>query len=169
MPRTILLAIALLAAPAFAQTTTTVTTDPQPAEQPPPPPPPAPSTQVVVNPSDPNAPAPPPRTRLRVADEAPAVETIPSGRGAVGIVATDALYGGIAGALIGGGVTLIDQGNFWQRDIMVGAGVGVLVGAAYGVYEAAVQPRTVVRAVADRNGAASDAIGPQMVAYGGRF
>ena len=166
MTRTFLLAaaIATLAVPAFAQTTTTVTTDTQQAV-PPPPPPPAPSTQVVVNPNDP---APPPRTRVRVDDSVTTVESGPNGRSAVVIVATDALYGGVAGALIGGGVTLIDQGNNWQRDLMVGAGIGVLAGAAFGVYEASTQTRTVTRAVADRNQAATDS-GTQLAMLGGRF
>jgi hypothetical protein len=163
MKRTFLLAAFAISLPAFAQTTTTVTSQPQ--QQPPPPPPsttvttqtspPPPSTQVVVNPNDPNTP-PPPRTRVRVEDNS-SVTTVPSGRSSAAIVATDALYGGIAGALVGGGVTLIDQGNHWQRDVMVGAGVGVLVGAAFGIYEATTQPTTVVtHAAADRNPAASD-------------
>jgi hypothetical protein len=161
MKRTILFAALVAALPAFAQTTTTVTSQPQ---QPPPPsttvttqssPPPS-STQVVVNPNDPNPPPPPPRTRVRV-DDTTTVTTAPSGRSTGAIVATDALYGGIAGALVGGGVTLIDQGNHWQRDIMVGAGVGVLIGAAFGVYEATTQQSNVVtHAAADRNPAASD-------------
>lgn len=166
MTKTVLLAaaIASLALPAFAQTTTTVTTEQQPQAAPPPPPPP--TTQVVVNPSD--AP-PPPRTSVRVDGDATGVETVPSGRSAVAIVATDALYGGVAGALIGGGVTLIDQGNNWQRNLMVGAGIGVLAGAAFGVYEAATQqPRVVTRAAADRDPAASDS-GVQVALAGGRF
>ena len=166
MTRTLMLAaaIASLAFPAFGQTTTTVTTEQQ--EQPPPPPPPAPSTQVVVNPND--SPPPPPRTRVKVDNDATGLETVPNGRSAVAIVATDAVYGGVAGALIGGGVTLIDEGNHWQRDLMVGAGIGVLAGAAFGVYEATMQPRTVTRAVADRDQAASDP-GTPLATMGGRF
>ncbi len=169
MPKTLSLAAALaaLAFPALGQTTTTVTTEQQQPQQQPPPPPP-PSTQVVVNPND--NPPPPPRTRVRVSEEAtPTVETVPTGRSAVAIVATDALYGGVAGALIGGGVTLIDQGNHWQRDLMVGAGIGVLAGAAFGVYEAAMQqPTTVVRrAAADRDPSASS--GERVALAGGRF
>lgn len=160
--------IATLALPAVAQTTTTVTTEPQPQAAPPPPPPPSGSTtQVVVNPNDPQ---PPPRTRVRVDNDASvsSVETVPNNRSPVAIIATDALYGGVAGALIGGGVTLIDQGHNWERDLMVGAGIGVLAGAAFGVYEVAAQPARVTRAAADRDPAASNA-GTQLALVGTRF
>jgi hypothetical protein len=140
---------------AVMQTTTTVTTDPQP--------PPPPSTQVVVQPSDNSVPPPAPPAVTEV-------QTVPSGRSAAAIVATDALYGGFAGALVGGGVTLIDQGDHWQRDLMVGAGIGILAGAAVGVYEAAIQPSTttVRRAEADPVPGASNT-GTQLAALGGRF
>src|SRR5882672_4977064 len=142
--------LTMLIALALAQTTTTVTTEQQK------PPPPPPSTQVVVNP---NENPPPPRTQVRV-DDTTTVETLPSGRSAGVIVATDALYGGIAGTLVGGGITLIDQGNHWERDLMVGAGIGILIGAGFGIYEAATQPAPrVVRAAADPNPAASSSSG----------
>jgi hypothetical protein len=164
-----ILALALVCGlPALAQTTTTTTTSEQqqPAAQPPPsttttvttqsqPPPPSSSTQVVVNPSDPGYAPPPPRTTVRSDEEVGGVTTAPSGRSAVAIIATDALYGGVGGALIGAGITLIDQGNNWARNLMLGGGIGVLVGAGYGVFEAATQPPP-RRAVADRNPAASD-------------
>jgi len=152
--------LTMLIALALAQTTTTVTTEQQK------PPPPPPSTQVVVNP---NENPPPPRTQVRV-DDTTTVETLPSGRSAGVIVATDALYGGIAGTLVGGGITLIDQGNHWERDLMVGAGIGILIGAGFGIYEAATQPAPrVVRAAADPNPAASSSSGTQLIAAGGRF
>jgi len=138
------LAVACVGLPALAQTTTTVTSEPQqPAEQPPPPTtttttttqpqpqPPTSSTQVVVNPSDPGYAPPPPRTTVRSDEDVGGVTTLPSGRSAVAIIATDALYGGVGGALIGAGVTLIDQGNNWARNLMLGAGIGVLAGAGY--------------------------------------
>lgn len=174
----ILIALTALAFPALAQTTTTVSQQPAPpptttvtTQSNPPPPAPAPQTQVVVNPNDPNANVPPPPpARVRVDTDATAVETTPTGRSSAGIIATDALYGGFTGALIGGAVTLIDQGNNWQRDLMVGAGVGVLAGAAFGIFEAATQKTTVVtRAAADRNNAASDGSGVTLLAAGGRF
>jgi hypothetical protein len=176
------LTFSVFALPALAQTTTTVTTEPPPPQAAPPPA----STQVVVNPPqntaayqqpDPQPPVivheapvvvhdPPPPVVVR--DDTPSVQAVPSGRSAVGIVALDAVYGGVAGGLVGGGVTLIDQGNNWGRDLMVGAGVGVLVGAAYGIYEAATQPPP-VRAFADRNGAASDVLGVAPAQYAMRF
>src|SRR5437762_5886641 len=121
-----------LIALALAQTTTTVTTDQQK------PPPPPPSTQVVVNPNE-NPPPPPPRTQVRV-DDTTTVETAPTGRSAAAIVAVDALYGGIAGTLVGGGITLIDQGNHWERARMMGAGIGILARAALGGDEPATHP-----------------------------
>lgn len=168
MRMSLALALAFAALPALAQTTTTVTTQPQQQAAPPPPPPSSttvttqsqpqsssPSTQVVVNPNDPSA-APPPRTRVAV-DPEPVVETRTSSRAPVAVVATDALYGGLAGVLVGGGVTLIDQGNHWQRDLMLGTGIGILAGAAFGIYEVANQSsNTVVRAAADRNPAESN-------------
>src|SRR5207249_3392800 len=90
------------------------------------------------------------RTRGRGLSDGGAATTAPSGRSAVAIIATDALYGGVAGAVVGAGITLIDNGNNWARNLMLGAGIGILAGAGYGVYEAATQapPR---RAVADAN------------------
>ena len=46
-------------------------------------------------------------------------------------VAINALYGGAAGALLGIGVALIEQDNY-VRDVMIGAGVGVIVGGVVG-------------------------------------
>jgi hypothetical protein len=180
MRKIIALAVACIGLPALAQTTTTtVTSEPQQpaAQQPPPsstttvttqsqPPPPSSSTQVVVNPSDPGYAPPPPRTTVRTDDDV-GVTTAPSGRSAVAIIATDALYGGVGGALVGAGITLIDQGNNWARNLMLATGIGVLAGAGYGVYEAATQPPP-KRAVADRNPAASDT-GFALTATSGRF
>jgi hypothetical protein len=172
-------AILLLTLPALAQVTTTVTTD----LPPPPPQAAAPSTQVVVNPpqNSPPVAAPPPADvppavivsnpppPVLVRDDGPGIQAVPSGRSAGSYVALDALYGGVAGGLIGGGVTLIDQGNNWGRDLMVGAGVGILVGSAYGIFEAATQTRVPARAIADRNPAASDSLGVAPAQYALRF
>jgi hypothetical protein len=54
----------------------------------------------------------------------------------LGTVAMDAGYGGVAGLLVGGGVALVQQGDDWGRDLMVGAGIGLIVGAAVGVAHA---------------------------------
>jgi hypothetical protein len=53
------------------------------------------------------------------------------------IILTDALYGGLAGLAIGAGVALIEQDHNWGRDLGIGAGVGLLVGAAFGAVDAA--------------------------------
>jgi hypothetical protein len=104
-----------------------------------------------------------------VRDDTVGVESRPQGRSAVKIIAVDALYGGVAGGLVGGGITLIDQGNNWARNLMVGAGIGVLVGAAYGVFESATQSTGPSRAVADRDPAASDSLGVAPAQYAARF
>jgi len=161
MSKTLALALAFVALPAAAQTTTTVTTEQQ---QPAPPPP---TTTVNVNPSDPNY-VPPPRTTVRSDEDVSGVATVPSGRSAVAIIATDALYGGVAGTLIGGGVTLIDQGNNWARNLMIGAGIGILAGAGYGVYESATQPPP-RRAYAERDPGESNVNGFAVTAMSGRF
>ncbi len=178
MPRTLALALACIALPAVAQSTTTVTTQQQPAPQPPPPPsstttvttqsqpqPAPPSTQVVVNPQDPGYVPPPTTVRT---DEDVGVVTAPSGRSAAVIIATDALYGGIAGTLVGGGITLINQGNNWARSLMIGAGIGILAGAGYGIYESVTQPPP-RRSYADADPGASNVHGFALTARAGRF
>ena len=152
---------ALLSLPALAQSTTvqqqpgtTTTVQSAPGSttvqtQPQPPPPPPPGTQVVVNP--PPAEAAPPATTARVSAYDPNVVVEEHHRAPMAIVATDALYGGLAGVLVGGGVALLDNGNHWERDLMVGAGAGILAGVGVGIAQAVMEtndsPRT--RAVAD--------------------
>ena len=188
MRKQIALAIALaagLAVPAFAQTTTTVQTQPQAA--PPPPPPsstttttvqtqpaqpatPSSTTQVVVNPNDPPPPNTTTHTRARVAAE-PDVVTIETRNQTppLQIVAVDALYGGLIGTVIGGGITLIEQGNNWQRNLAVGAGVGILAGVAFGAYDASTRYNSVVtRADADPVPGTSNGA-RQFAALGGKF
>ena len=53
------------------------------------------------------------------------------------IIASDALYGGLAGLAIGAGVALIENNHDWGRDLAIGAGAGLLVGAAFGAVDAA--------------------------------
>jgi hypothetical protein len=154
---------ALLSLPALAQTTTvqqqpgsTTTVQSAPGSTtvqtpPPPPPQPAPGTQVVVNPP-PNEVAPPPASTTRVsAYDSPVV--VEHRRDPVAVVATDALYGGLAGVLVGGGIALLDNGDHWQRDLMIGAGAGILAGVGVGIAQAVIagnddSPRS--RAAADR-------------------
>jgi len=58
-------------------------------------------------------------------------------RAPAAIIAQDALYGGLAGLAIGGGVALISQDGNWGRDLAVGAGVGLLIGGIFGAVDAA--------------------------------
>lgn len=145
---------------------------------------PAGSQQVVVNPPGGVA-APPqqgsgttvvnPPNSPTVVSTAPAqtyVERQPP-RNPVATVALDAAYGGIAGALIGTGVTLVNSWSHWQRDIGVGAGIGLIAGAAVGIAHAAIE------AGEGRRYAVQDGLGspardpvirrPPMLAWSGRF
>jgi len=160
--RTFIALAAFASLPAFAQSTTvqqqpgTTTVQTAPGSttvqtQPPPPPPPAqPGTQVVVNPPPDAAPPPSATTRVRTYEQPVVVEQ--QHRAPMAIIATDALYGGIAGALVGGGIALLNDGDHWQRDLMIGAGGGILVGVGVGVVQAVMEsndtPRTT--AVADQ-------------------
>lgn len=106
--------------------------------------------------SESQATPPPPPSHVAV-DDAPAVEVASPTRAPAAVVATDGIYGGLAGVLVGGGVTLIDQGNHWDRNLMVGAGVGLVAGVAYGIYEVVSAPHpSGLRAAADRNPAESN-------------
>jgi len=63
------------------------------------------------------------------------------------VIARDALYGGLAGLAVGGGIALLNSGDNWERDLMIGAGAGLLVGAVFGAVDAASADRYM--AVAD--------------------
>ena len=185
-PKLAVLACALIAAPAFAQTTvevpqgTTTTVQSQPQQAPPPPsttvevqqaPQQQPGTQVVVNPQSQPAPAAPPPGRATKYDTTDVVETHPH-RPAMVTIATDALYGGIAGVLVGGGIALIaSDSDHWARDLTVGAGAGLLVGGAVGVVEAVsdANDHPARRAEADIRTDGGSAPSGLALAYGGRF
>ncbi len=68
-------------------------------------------------------------------------------RNPAAVIARDALYGGLAGLAVGGGIALLNNGDNWQRDLMIGAGAGLLVGAIFGAVDAASADRYM--AVAD--------------------
>jgi hypothetical protein len=55
----------------------------------------------------------------------------------ISIIAQDALYGGIAGLAIGGGVALLSNDGNWGRDLAVGAGAGLIIGGIFGAVDAA--------------------------------
>jgi hypothetical protein len=117
------------------------------------------SQQVVVNPPQPVPPPAPPSSTTVVNPPPPAATSVyaqPYGDVAVverrerpnplGTVALDAGYGGVAGLLVGGGVALVQQGDNWGRDLMVGAGIGLIVGAAVGVAHAVYEQQQYDRA-----------------------
>jgi hypothetical protein len=200
------LASALVAAPAIAQTTvevpsgttTTVQAPPPPQQQPPPPPPPSttvqvqpqppppapppaaqPGTQVVVNPPPPSQASPPPTQPPPlpppdVTSYGPTeyVETHPH-RPAMVVIATDALYGGIAGLAVGAGIALIaNDSTHWPRDLTVGAGAGLIAGGALGAVEAiadASDHSPARRAEADVRDSGGRAPPALSFSYGGRF
>lgn len=102
-----------------------------------PPQPVPPSSTTVVNPSAPPTTVvtpPPPGGEVVVVERRPRPNP-------VGTVATDSAYGGVAGLLVGFGVALVDEFDDWERNLMVGAGVGLLAGAAFGVGHAAYDAR----------------------------
>jgi hypothetical protein len=64
------------------------------------------------------------------------------------IVAKDAFFGGLAGAAVGGGVVLIQNGGTnvkpgynWGRTLALSTGIGLVAGAAIGIIDVAIQPR----------------------------
>jgi hypothetical protein len=106
-----------------------------------------------------------------LSDQVVGVESRPS---AGGIIVRDALGGAIAGAVVGGGVALCnrycssngDWGN-WQRDIGLGAAIGLGVGLLFGAVDAASNAETVMRGpVADER---ATGFAPATAAYGRRF
>lgn len=107
----------------------------QPPAQPPPPVPQATPPPPPAQPPPAAAQAAPPPPGGGSGDDA-GVTARRHERSPLATVALDAGYGGIAGLLVGGGVTLVQQGDHWGRDLSVGAGIGLIVGAAVGVAHA---------------------------------
>jgi hypothetical protein len=110
-------------------------------------------------------------SRSGLSDTVVGVESRPS---VGGILVRDALGGAIAGAVVGGGVALCNRycssngswGN-WQRDIGLGAAIGVGVGLLFGAVDAASNADTVMRGpVADER---ESGFAPATAAYGRRF
>jgi hypothetical protein len=97
-----------------------------------------------------------------LAAEVVTVETV---RSPAAVIATDALYGGLAGLAIGGGIALINNGNNWERDLALGAGIGLLAGGVYGAVDAATMTGHYDRYASEGTPAM---VGPK-VGYGARF
>ena len=93
---------------------------------------PPPSTTTVVNPPPTYVPGP-----TYAQDEVVVRRRVE--RNPLMTVATDAAYGGLAGLVIGFGVALVNQWDHWERDLTVGAGAGILAGAAVGAVQATVE------------------------------
>jgi uncharacterized protein YcfJ len=77
-------------------------------------------------------------------------------RSAGSIILTDAIGGAALGALAGGGVAAYrnyvqnDGWGNWQRDVLIGAGIGLGVGLILGVATAASADRTFTGPIADQ-------------------
>ena len=84
---------------------------------------------------------------VRQSDAFQDVVEVQSTRNPGAVIVRDALYGGLAGLAIGGGIALLNNGDNWQRDLAIGAGAGLLVGAVFGAVDAASADRYM--AVAD--------------------
>ena len=102
------------------------------------------SQQVVVNPPT-GEPGSPPASSTTVVNPPPQgdvyVTETRERRNPLETVAIDAAYGGIAGLLVGFGVALINEWDDWEKSLMIGAGSGVIVGAAVGVVHAGYEAR----------------------------
>ena len=86
-------------------------------------------------------------------------------RNAASVIATDALYGGIAGLAIGGGVALLNNDGNWGRDLAIGAGAGLLIGGVFGAVDAAANADRAYPIGDQRDIGFSSAVSP----IGGRF
>ncbi|WP_242345649.1 hypothetical protein [Anaeromyxobacter terrae] len=199
---TLFAAALAVAGPALAQSGTTNQQPYTPPQQQPPALPPAQqqpasggtaapggaSQQVVVNPPSGQSGGtttvtPPPPSSTTVVTPPPAqgaTEVVVERRerpNPMATVATDAAYGGVAGLLVGTGVSLVNEWDHWQRDMMIGAGAGLLVGAAVGAIHATYDAREVDRR--ERRVAVRDGLGstdrdpvvraPTYVGWAGRF
>ena len=100
------------------------------------------------------------------------VTEVQSRRSPGSVIVTDAIGGAALGALAGGGVAAYRNfvqnegwGN-WQRDVLIGAGIGLGVGLIIGIADAASSDRTFTGPIADRRQSGFDSPVP---VYGARF
>ncbi|MFL5309378.1 MAG: hypothetical protein ACJ79H_02880 [Myxococcales bacterium] len=112
-----------------------------------------------------------PPSRSGLAQEVAVVESRPS---TAGIIARDAIGGAVLGAAVGGGVAAYRRyvsseaswGN-WQRDVALGAGIGLAAGLLLGAVDAASNAdRRFTGPVADER---QIGFGAPMAMYGRRF
>jgi hypothetical protein len=93
-------------------------------------------------------------------------------RSPAGAIFADAIGGAALGALVGGGVAAYhryvqNEGwGDWQRDVLIGAGIGLGVGLIIGIADAASSDRTFTGPIADRRQSGFDSPVP---VYGARF
>jgi hypothetical protein len=84
-------------------------------------------------------------------------------RNTAGVIVGDAVGGAIVGGLVGGGVAAYrnyvqnDGWGNWQRDVLVGAGIGLGIGLIIGIADVASSDRTFMGPVADRREVGFDA------------
>jgi len=115
----------------------------------------------------------------RTANTAAPAEALPQqvyevqGRRSPGsVILTDAIGGAALGALAGGGVAayrnFVDNNGWgnWQRDVLIGAGIGLGVGLIVGVADAASSDRTFTGPIADQRQTGFNSALP---VYGARY
>ena len=93
-------------------------------------------------------------------------------RSPAGAIVGDAIGGAAVGALVGGGVAAYRNfvqnegwGN-WQRDVLIGAGIGLGVGLVIGIADAASSDRTFTGPIADQR---LTGFSQSVPVYGGHF
>ena len=103
---------------------------------------------------------------------APLVVESEAGRPPLQTVVVGAAYGGVAGLLVGAGISLINEGDNLGRDLMIGVGAGLIVGAAVGGIQAYSESRRVAfdgLGSPERDRLAAAEPRTMMVAIPGRF
>jgi hypothetical protein len=90
-----------------------------------------------------------------------------------GVILADAVGGMLLGAAAGGGVSLYNHYNNadgswgdWQRNVAIGAGIGLGVGLLFGAIDASNGDRTFTGPVADRR---ATGFAPPTAVYGAKF
>ncbi len=72
--------------------------------------------------------------------------TVHEHRSPVGAIAADTIYGGLAGAAVGGGIILYqmeinnNHGYDWGRTLAISTGVGLAAGLVFGIVDVASSP-----------------------------